>query len=173
MKMLVTERLPQSELRKLATDSRILREHPDLASYYQEKADRLRLEAKQYEQFMREAGDTKPVDQPNHYAGRTARFDYLVAKDKLKEAREADILAALNEQAQQAQGCFTCHSLHGRGGTIGPDLGTEGTRKRSDAWLVNHFKDPQAYSPRSVMPSFGVLTGSELQTLAGFLRCQK
>lgn len=173
IQMLLAERLPRRELRRLVTDSRTLRDHPDLAAYYRNKADRLKLESAEYVRYMRAAGDTKPLDQPGHYAGRNARFDYLVAKDKLKQAREAEILAALNAQAAQAEGCFTCHSLHGRGGQVGPDLGLERTRNRSDAWLINHFKDPPAYSPQSVMPSFAGLTSAQLQTLAGFLQCQR
>lgn len=173
IQMLLSEELPRQELRKLVTDSRTLHDHPDLAAYYKNKAGRLRLEAEEYARYMRAAGDTKPLDQPDHYAGRTARFDYLVAKDKLKQAREADILAALNAQAQQGKGCFTCHSLHGRGGQIGPELGIEQSRNRSEAWLIGHFKDPQAYSPKSVMPGFGNLTSGQLETLARFLQYQK
>lgn len=171
--MLLAERLPRRDLRKLVTDSRTLRDYPDLAAYYRNKADRLKLESEEYVCYMRAEGDTKPLDQPGHYAGRNARFDYLVAKDKLKQAREAEILAALNAQAEQREGCFTCHRLHGRGGQVGPDLGIERSRNRSDAWLINHFKDPPAYSPKSVMPSFGGLTTAQLQTLADFLQCQK
>lgn len=173
IQMLLAERLPRRELRKLFTDSRTLRDHPDLAAYYRNKADRLKLESAEYVRYMQAAGDAKPLDQPGHYAGRNARFDYLVAKNKLTQAREAEILAALNAQAAQAEGCFTCHSLHGRGGKVGPDLALERSRNRSDAWLINHFKDPPAYSPKSVMPSFAGLTSAQLQTLAGFLQCQR
>lgn len=173
IQMLLTAQLSRHELRELVTDSRTLRDYPDLSEYYKEKAQRLRLEAQEYVRYMREAGDTKPLDQPGHYAGRTARFDYLVAKDKMKQAREADLLAALNAQAETGEGCFACHSLHGRGGTIGPDLSTERARNRSEAWLTGHFKDPQAYSRSSVMPSFGRLTSGQLQTLAEFLQYQR
>ena len=173
IQLLLADQLPRQELRKLVTDSRTLREHPDLAAYYRNKAEGLKLEAQEYVRYMRAAGDRKPLDQPNHYFSRTARFDYLAAKDKLKQAREADILAALNAQAEQAEGCFTCHSLHGHGGKIGPDLAIERSRNRSDAWLVQHFKDPQAYSRNSAMPSFAGLTSGQLETLARFLQYQK
>jgi len=172
--MLVTEQVSRRDLHWLVTESRTVLQHPDLADYYQNEGERLLAESREYERFAREAGDNIPLTQPNHYGfGRTARFDYIVAKDFLKKARNAQLLAALNAQAAQSRGCFACHSFHGRGGTIGPDLALEGTRKRSDAWLIGHFKDPPGLSPRSVMPSFGSLTDCQLQVLSAFLHYQK
>jgi hypothetical protein len=171
---LVTEELSGRELRELVTDFRTVRGHPDLTKYYRNKAHRLELEAEKYAGFARAAGDTTPLNEPNHYnVGRTARFDYIIAKDELRQARDAKLLAALNAQAEQREGCFMCHGLHGRGGTIAPDLAIEGTRNRPDAWLIGHFKDLQAYSPKSVMPSFDELTNLQLETLARFLQDQK
>lgn len=71
------------------------------------------------------------------------------------------------------EGCFMCHQLEGEGGTIGPDLSLQGTRGRSDDWLVGHFKDPPAYTKGSIMPSFKNLTGDQLRALVAFLQSQK
>ncbi|MGC9995173.1 MAG: c-type cytochrome [Terriglobia bacterium] len=71
------------------------------------------------------------------------------------------------------EGCFTCHRLNGEGGTVGPDLTTEGTRGRTSEWLVGHFKDPPAYVHGSVMPPFKNLTDEQLRALTGFLQNQK
>jgi len=71
------------------------------------------------------------------------------------------------------EGCFTCHRLNGEGGTVGPDLTTEGTRGRTAEWLVGHFKDPPAYVHGSVMPPFKNLTDEQLRALTGFLQNQK
>lgn len=172
--MLVTDQLPRRDLRKLVTNARTALDHPDLAEYYRRESKRLQTESKEYEQFAHAAGDTTPLSEPNHYGvTRTARFDYLVAKDALRKAHNESLLAALNAQAAQGEGCFTCHSFHGRGGKVGPDLGVEGTRKRSDAWLIGHFKDPQAHSPSSVMPAFGSLPIRQLDALTSFLQYQK
>ncbi|MDA8086835.1 MAG: cbb3-type cytochrome c oxidase subunit II [Nitrospiraceae bacterium] len=43
----------------------------------------------------------------------------------------------------------------------GPDLAREGG-KYPDAWQYAHFKDPRAFSPHSIMPSFGWLQDSKL-----------
>ncbi|MEJ2008226.1 MAG: cbb3-type cytochrome c oxidase subunit II [Acidobacteriota bacterium] len=172
--VLVTEPLSRRELRKLVTDPRTARDHPDLAEYYRSKADRLKAEAEEDQQTARALGDPKPLDAPDHFnIGRNARHYHVIAKRSLKQARDASLLADLYAQAAQGEGCFRCHSLHGRGGKIGPDLAMEGTRGRSNAWLVGHFRDPQAYSPSSVMPAFGALTNRQLEALATFLQHQR
>jgi len=71
------------------------------------------------------------------------------------------------------EGCFTCHRLNGEGGTVGPDLTTEGSRGRTSDWLVGHFKDPPAYTRGSVMPPFKNLTDEQLRALTEFLQNQK
>ncbi len=71
------------------------------------------------------------------------------------------------------EGCFMCHQLEGEGGRVGPDLTVEGSRGRTDEWLIGHFKDPRAYTPGSIMPPFGNLTDDQLQALTAFLQTQK
>ncbi len=71
------------------------------------------------------------------------------------------------------EGCFMCHQLDGKGGKVGPDLTIEGNRRRTDTWLMGHFKDPSAYTPGSIMPSFENLTQAQLQALTLFLQIQK
>lgn len=71
------------------------------------------------------------------------------------------------------EACFTCHQLDGMGGTVAPDLTTEGDRGRTDAWLTGHFKDPPAYTPGSIMPSFESLTAVQLEALTVFLQNEK
>ena len=71
------------------------------------------------------------------------------------------------------EGCFMCHQLNGEGGAVGPDLTLEGTRGRTDEWLIGHFKDPSDYVHGSVMPAFSNLTNEQLQALTTFLQNQK
>jgi mono/diheme cytochrome c family protein len=70
------------------------------------------------------------------------------------------------------EGCFMCHQLNGEGGGVGPDLTVEGSRDRTNEWLIGHFKDPSAYAPGSVMPAFKNLTDEQLQGLTAFLQNQ-
>ena len=71
------------------------------------------------------------------------------------------------------EGCFMCHQLNGEGGAVGPDLTLEGTRGRTDEWLIGHFKDPSAYVHGSIMPAFSNLTDEQFQALTAFLQNQK
>ena len=71
------------------------------------------------------------------------------------------------------EGCFMCHQLEGEGGRVGPDLTVEGTRGRTDEWLIGHFKDPPEYVAGSIMPPFRNLTDAQLQALTTFLQNQK
>ncbi len=143
-------------------------------AYYRSQAGRLNSEAEENQQIARNFGDPKPLAAPNHFnIGRNARHYHVIASKYEKQAQNASLLAALNAQAERGEGCFRCHSLHGRGGKIGPDLAIEGTRGRSTAWLISHFRDPQAYSPASVMPAFAHLTSRQLEALASFLQSQK
>jgi mono/diheme cytochrome c family protein len=71
------------------------------------------------------------------------------------------------------EGCFMCHRLNSEGGKVGPNLTVEGTRGRTDEWLIGHFKDPPAYTPGSIMPAFKNLTDEQLNALTSFLQSQK
>ena len=82
-------------------------------------------------------------------------------------------LIAYGKTLYRQEGCFMCHQLDGQGGKVGPDLSYEGTRGRTDAWLIGHFKDPSAYTRGSIMPSFKNLTQAQLQALTVFLQNQK
>ncbi|MDE3180257.1 MAG: c-type cytochrome [Acidobacteriota bacterium] len=82
-------------------------------------------------------------------------------------------LIAYGKTLYRQEGCFMCHQLDGQGGKVGPDLTSEGTRGRTDAWLIGHFKDPSAYTRGSIMPSFKNLTQTQLQALTLFLQRQK
>lgn len=50
----------------------------------------------------------------------------------------------------------------------GPDLSYLG-RKRSEAWEINHLKDPRRLSPLSIMPSFAFLPEDDLKAIAAYL----
>lgn len=50
----------------------------------------------------------------------------------------------------------------------GPDLSYVG-RKRSEAWEIEHLKDPRRFSPLSIMPSFEFLPEKDLKAIAAYL----
>jgi mono/diheme cytochrome c family protein len=67
----------------------------------------------------------------------------------------------------QEKGCIGCHSIAGKGGTIGPALDDVGMR-RTPEWIIQHFRNPQTVSPGTVMPRFG-FTEAEARALTEFL----
>ncbi|HEX5483614.1 MAG TPA: c-type cytochrome [Terriglobia bacterium] len=87
-------------------------------------------------------------------------------------AKKADLIR-YGQILYRQEGCFTCHRLDGEGTKVGPDLTDERKRGRTDQWLIGHFKNPTAYSPGSIMPSFKNLQDEQLQALVAFLQNQK
>lgn len=63
--------------------------------------------------------------------------------------------------------CQSCHSIGGRGGTVGPALDTVGSRQ-SKEWLTDHFRDPQKMFPSTKMPDFGLLD-KEIEALVVYM----
>lgn len=66
------------------------------------------------------------------------------------------------------QGCSVCHTIQGRGGTLGPDLTRIG-ETRDSAFLKQYVKDPKGLNPNATMPPYGKLTDVELESLALYM----
>lgn len=68
-----------------------------------------------------------------------------------------------------SQGCVACHTIGGKGGTLGPDLSNEASKGRSGQWLVTQLRDSKAYKPDSIMPAYSSLTNEQIQDLVAYL----
>lgn len=77
-------------------------------------------------------------------------------------------------------GCMGCHSIQGKGGSIGPKLDGVGSR-RNKAWLAGHIsdseahhkKDPASHTLPAEMPKYDDLSPLELAAIVNFLSDQK
>jgi mono/diheme cytochrome c family protein len=65
--------------------------------------------------------------------------------------------------------CYICHRFNGYGGTLAPDLSSEGSRAQKK-WIAEFLKNPQTLRPTLTfrMPQFN-MTGEEASVLADYL----
>jgi len=81
--------------------------------------------------------------------------------------------AALVEDGRAAFtriGCSNCHTVHGIGTAIAPDLSKVGT-KHDSAYLERWLRDPREVHPSGHMPALE-LTEADIRALAAFLAAQ-
>ena len=111
-----------------------------------------------------------------HFTHSLPRLNAAAAAQAAKKAEPSEPatdLVAYGKILYRQEGCFMCHQLNGEGGKVGPDLTVEGTRGRTDDWLVGHFKDPPAFTQGSLMPPYTNLTDEQLRALTTFLQSLK
>jgi len=63
--------------------------------------------------------------------------------------------------------CISCHMVDGRGGTLGPELTTVGSKVRRD-WLFSFLKDPMHDQPDTRMLRYR-MTDSDIRDLVAYL----
>ena len=89
---------------------------------------------------------------------------------------EPDMAGATSVQLADAAGdrpqvfdtlCTACHTLEGRGGTVGPALDDVGVRRDRD-WIETWLRDPFAVKPDSLMPKLP-LSAADVTELGAFL----
>ncbi len=101
----------------------------------------------------------------NYADSQASRFTTIAAYNIARPADVA-VTAAVGKQIFEQSGCYACHYIgnpdkphqtgdprFGQGGVAGPELSWEGTR-HSQKWMVEHYKNPQAFVPGSIMPIF-------------------
>jgi ubiquinol-cytochrome c reductase cytochrome b subunit len=67
----------------------------------------------------------------------------------------------------QKNACGTCHAVNGAGGKIGPPLnGLAG--RRNEAWVIQHFQNPQMMVPKTPMPAYK-FNSSDMQNIVSYL----
>ena len=78
--------------------------------------------------------------------------------------------AALNgKNIFNSRGCIACHTMNGIGGKIGPNLTNESQNGHTKDWIIAQLKNPKSHFPKSVMPSFSILSNKQLSDLADYL----
>ena len=73
---------------------------------------------------------------------------------------------------QQNQ-CIQCHTIKGKGGAVGPNLTTVGSRRSRD-YIIQQIKNPSSHNPDTAMPSFaGKMPEQDINDLADYLSSLK
>lgn len=68
----------------------------------------------------------------------------------------------------QRRGCMNCHSLQGKGGSVGPALDQVGKRLKQ-AEIRRYIRDPKTVNAKAIMPAQKDLSNKELDEVARFL----
>jgi mono/diheme cytochrome c family protein len=80
---------------------------------------------------------------------------------------ESDKMIEQGEVLFRRHRCLSCHSMRGRGGTLGPDLGRI-AEKVSKSWMFMWLKEPHKYDSTTLMPAYN-LTERELRNIVEYL----
>ena len=101
----------------------------------------------------------------NYGVGQAQHFT-TVAAYNLSRPADVPVTVEVGKKLFETSGCYSCHYVgdpnvkhvtgdpaYGKGGVAGPELSWEGSR-HSQEWLVEHYKNPQAFVPGSIMPIF-------------------
>ena len=67
-----------------------------------------------------------------------------------------------------AENCLKCHTVGGKGSTVGPDLSKIGSR-RSGEYLEQVIREPSAVFPGTVMPAAENLSVEQVEALVDYL----
>ena len=81
---------------------------------------------------------------------------------------EHDPLVAQGERIYRDMNCAYCHSIRGKGGSVGPQL-DKVVGNTTEEWLIKHFRDPRAMSPGSTMPQLN-LFDDEIKALTAYMK---
>jgi sulfur oxidation c-type cytochrome SoxX len=90
-----------------------------------------------------------------------------LAQANLKPVALTGDLAHQGQQLVTERACAACHRIGDKDGGIAPDLSYEGAMRDPD-WLQEHFKNPRATEPDSIMPTFK-FTDAEFQAMTAYL----
>jgi ubiquinol-cytochrome c reductase cytochrome b subunit len=86
----------------------------------------------------------------------------------LNPIEEKDPAVAAGRRIYQDMNCAYCHSIHGKGGRVGPEL-DKVVGDKSILWLQKHFRDPKSMVPGSMMPQMNLLD-DEIVALSAYMK---
>ncbi|HXK06012.1 MAG TPA: cytochrome b N-terminal domain-containing protein [Verrucomicrobiae bacterium] len=116
---------------------------------------------------MRPGSSMPPIQLSDAQLNALASFLLKLNEKNATALDNAPDFAVAGALVYQANRCGACHLVNGGGMRIGPPL--NGLAKRqSRNWVLEHFKNPQALSPGSIMPPYRLPQG-DLENLTSYL----
>ena len=94
-----------------------------------------------------------PIQLSDRQLNALAAFLLRLNEKNAEALEEAPAFAVEGAMIYQRQSCGNCHQVNGAGMNNGPNLNGLALR-RSKEWVVGHFRDPQKYSPNTIMPPY-------------------
>ena len=122
--------------------------------------------------FMDPAGATKgsamkPVDLNDAALKDLTALMLKLTPDNGDVVSSAPEFAVEGAMVFQKNSCAACHSLNGVGGKIGPALNGLAQR-RNEAWVIQHFQEPQKMSKGTSMPPYK-FNAADMQNIVSYL----
>jgi cytochrome c2 len=76
---------------------------------------------------------------------------------------------ARGEASFNKRTCAFCHTINGKGGSLGPDL-TNVKERRSEEWLFKWLKNPPAIKSDTIMPRVPWTSDREIHDVISYLK---
>jgi cbb3-type cytochrome oxidase cytochrome c subunit len=108
-----------------------------------------------------------PLNLPAAETAALSSFLLAATPESARAASGAPAWARQGATLYVEQECGICHIVNGAGQTVGPPLNGVGAR-RDREWIVGHFRDPQSFSPGSIMPPYE-LSDEEMDAIVEYL----
>jgi ubiquinol-cytochrome c reductase cytochrome b subunit len=140
---------------------------PDLTARTIHKDAAWMLEHFRRPSAMRPGSSMPPIQLSNAQLNALAAFLLKLNAQNATALENAPDFAVDGARIYQANHCSACHMVNGSGMKVGPVL--NGLAKRETrSWVLDHFGDPEKFSPGSVMPPYK-LPKSDLENLTSYL----
>ena len=140
---------------------------PDLANTRTRKSAAWMIEHFKRPSAMVPGSSMPPINLSNAQLNALAAFLLKLTPQNVEALEAAPQFAVDGAVVYQMNSCGTCHQANNIGMKIGPPLNGL-RRRRSPDWLEGHFRDPQKYSPATIMPPYR-FNRKEMQDLIAYL----
>jgi ubiquinol-cytochrome c reductase cytochrome b subunit len=116
---------------------------------------------------MRPGSAMPPIELSEEQLSSLAAFLLKLTPGNAGALANAPDFAAAGALVFQANQCGSCHMVNGFGAKLGPALNGL-SQRRSRSWVEDHFANPAALSPGSIMPPYK-LSPKDMENLTTYL----